>query len=341
MQSIRVYIHSICKAPARGLLFVVCCLLLACAAPLRGQNADPLLNQYWAMPTLYNAAATGNADYIRIRGAARLQWIGIDGAPKSFAAAADMPVKVGKKRIGIGVTALQEGIGLFNDLSLGLQLSYKQKLGKGTLSIGVQGGYFNTKFKGSEVVLPDGDDYHEGSDEAIPTQDLSGNAIDLSAGLWYTHPLFYVGVSGMHLLDPKVKMSLEGSESTETQEYEVPLSRTLYLTAGSNIPIKNTLFELQPSLIVATDLTDFTGLVDLRARYHKFLSLGIGYRYKAGLAISLGAEIKNFYLGYTYEYPLSSIAKASSGSHEIVAGYQLKLDFSAKNKNRHRSIRLM
>lgn len=320
-------------------------LILLCVAigvvPMRAQNSDPLLAHYWAVPTLYNAAATGNTDYIRIRGAARLQWLGIKHAPKSFAGAADMPIKIGKKRIGVGVTALQEGIGLFSNLNLGAQLSYKQKIGKGTLSIGVQCGYFNTKFKGSEVELPDGDDYHEGSDEAIPTQDLSGSTIDLSAGLWYTHPLFYVGLSGMHLLDPKVKMSLEGSESTETQEYEVPLSRTLYLTAGSNIPIKNTLFELQPSLIVATDLSEFTGIVDMRARYNKFLSFGLGYRYKAGISVSLGAEIKNFYLGYSYEYPLTAIAKASSGSHELVVGYQLKLDFSDKNKNRHRSIRLM
>ena len=98
---------------------------------------------------------------------------------------------------------------------------------------------------------------------------------------------------------------------------------------------------MQPSLIVATDLTDFTGQVDMRARYNRMFSFGVGYRWKSGINVSLGAEFKNFYLGYSYEYPLSAIAKASSGSHEIVAGYSLKLDFSQKNKNRHRSIRLM
>lgn len=92
---------------------------------------------------------------------------------------------------------------------------------------------------------------------------------------------------------------------------------------------------------MASDLNDFTGIVDLRARYNKFLSVGVGYRYLAGVSISVGAEFKNFFVGYTYEYPLSAIAKASSGSHEICAGYSLKLDFSDKNKNRHRSIRLM
>ena len=305
------------------------------------QDFEPIISHYWAMPTLYNAGATGNTDYIRLRGDARLQWLGITNAPKTFTATADMPVKLGSKRIGVGVAAQQESLGLFANLEIGVQASYKLKLLGGTLSIGLQGAYLNTKFKGSEVVLPDDDDYHEGTDEAIPTQDLSGNAFDLSAGVWYEHKSFYLGISGKHLLDPTIGMKLEGSESTETQEYETKRARTLYFTAGSNIPIKNTLFELQPSLIAATDLHDFTGIVDLRARYNKFLSLGIGYRYLAGISVSLGAEFKNFFVGYSYEYPLSAIAKASSGSHEIMAGYQLKLDFSAKNKNRHRSVRLM
>ncbi|MCM1319556.1 MAG: PorP/SprF family type IX secretion system membrane protein [Muribaculaceae bacterium] len=324
------------------LLKILILSLIVIAAPLagQGQNAEALFSQYYQLPTLYNAAATGSTDYLRIRGGARLQWIGIDNAPKSFTGTADMPIKIGKKRIGVGVALMQEGIGLFSNLDLGVQASYKINLFKGQLSIGVQGAYLNSKFKGSEVILPDGDDYHD-TDEAIPTQDLSGNSIDLSAGLWYTHPKFYVGISGRHLMAPTLTMSLEGSESTETQEYDVKLDRTLYFTAGSNISLKNTLFELQPSLIVMTDLTDFTGQVDMRARYNRMFSFGVGYRYKSGVNVSLAAEIKNFYLGYSYEYPLSAIAKASSGSHEIVAGYSLKLDFSQKNKNKHRSIRFM
>lgn len=318
--------------------------LLVALLPLwgvaRAQNADPLFSHYYQLPTLYNAGATGSTDYLRIRGGARLQWIGIHDAPKSFTGTADMPVKIGKKRIGVGVALTQESLGLFSNLDLGVQASYKFRLFKGELSIGVQAAYMNSAFKGSEVELPDGDDYHD-SDEAIPTQDLSGNTVDLSAGLWYSHPKFYVGISGRHLLAPTVKMSIEGTESNESQEYEIPIDRTLYFTAGSNIPLKNTLFELQPSLIVMTDLTDFTGQVDMRARYNRMFSFGLGYRWKSGVNVSLGAEFKNFYLGYSYEYPLSAIAKASSGSHEIVAGYSLKLDFSQKNKNRHRSIRLM
>ncbi len=98
---------------------------------------------------------------------------------------------------------------------------------------------------------------------------------------------------------------------------------------------------MQPSLLVRTDFAGFGAEVTARARYNKFISFGIGYRWKEALSVMVGAEFKNFFLGYAYDYPMSAINKASSGSHELIAGYSLKLDFSGKNKNKHRSIRIM
>ena len=300
-----------------------------------------MLTEHWALPTFYNPANTGNTDYLRIRAGTRLQWLGIENAPKSFFGAADVPFVFGGKRIGVGTTALQESMGLFSNLNIGLQLSYKLRLGKGTLSIGVQPAYYNSKFKGSEVILPDNDDYHQGSDTSIPTQDLSGNHFDLSAGVSYTHKFFTVGVSCMHVMNPKVNLSMEGTESNETQQYQTELPRQLYLIADGNIPLKNTLFELQPSLLLTSDFSGFTGEAAMRATYNHFINFGVAYRYMDAIGVTIGGEYKNFFLGYVYEYPLSGINKASSGSHEIVVGYSLKLDFGGKNKNKHRSIRIM
>ncbi len=314
--------------------------VLAFGQTARAQN-EVLFSQYWALPTVYNPAATGDTDYLRIRGGARLQWIGITHAPTSFVAAGDMPFKLLNKRIGAGVTFQQEGIGLFSNLLVAAQGSYKLKALKGQLGIGIQIGYYNSKFRGSDVYIPDNDDYHEGNDPAIPTQDLTGNAFDVSLGVTYTHRLFYAGISAMHITSPKINMTLEGSESTESQQYQSELSRTIYFNAGSNIALKNTLFELQPSLLVATDLSSFAADITMRAKYNKFISFGLGYRWNDAISIMVGAEYKNFFLGYAFDYPLSALARASSGSHELVAGYQLKLDLSGKNKNKHRSIRIM
>lgn len=305
-------------------------------------QGDAQLTQYWAVPTYYNPAATGTTDFLRIRGGARLQWLGIKNAPQNFLVLADSPLMLGKKKIGLGVSGMQETLGLFSNLQLNIQASYKMKLLGGELSIGLQGGYYNSKFKGSDVYIPDDDDYHQGSDLAIPTQDLSGSAFDLSAGVWWTHRWVTVGLSGMHLLQPTVSFQAEGTESSsETHRYETELTRALYFTANSNIPIKNTLFELQPSLLVRTDFSSFGAELTMRATYNKFLWFGLGYRYNDAVSAMIGAQFKNFFLGYAYDYPTSAIAKGSGGSHELIAGYQLKLDFSGKNKNKHRSIRIM
>ena len=302
---------------------------------------DAQLSQYWAIPTYYNAGASGSSDYLRINGGARLQWLGIENAPQSFLGQVDMPLNLFGKRIGVGAGLQSETMGLFSNLNINAQFSYKIKLLKGELSIGAQVGYFEQKFKGSEVEVPDDDDYHDSSDQAIPTQDLKGGTVDVSAGIFYTHKYFWVGVSGLHLLQPTVKMGLEGSESTASQEYETVVPRTLYFMGGSNIPLKNTLFELQPSLMVKTDFSVFSAEITARARYNKFLSFGVGYRWKEAVMIMAGAEYKNFFVGYAYDYPLSAIARASSGSHELLVGYKMKIDLSGKNKIKHRSIRIM
>lgn len=321
-------------------IIVLVAMMLMFVFDMQGQ-VDAQLSQYWAIPTYYNAGASGSSDYLRINGGARLQWLGIENAPQSFLGQVDMPLNLFGKRIGVGAGLQSETMGLFSNLNINAQFSYKIKLFKGELSIGAQVGYFEQKFKGSEVEVPDDDDYHDSSDQAIPTQDLKGGTVDISAGIFYTHKYFWVGVSGLHLLEPTVKMGLEGSESTASQEYETVVPRTLYFMGGSNIPLKNTLFELQPSLMVKTDFSVFSAEITARARYNKFLSFGVGYRWKEAVMIMAGAEYKNFFVGYAYDYPLSAIAKASSGSHELLVGYKMKIDLSGKNKNKHRSIRIM
>ncbi len=321
------------------LLFIVLAVVPSSA------QTTPLYTDAWAVQTLYNPGAVGATDFLRIRGLGRMQWVGIENAPKSFSAAADIPFKLLNKRWGGGVNLVQEGIGLFSNTYVNGQLGIRfNKLG-GIISAGIQVGYFGSSFKGSEVYIPDDDDYHDSGDPAIPTQDLGGGTIDFGAGVMYTHKKFYVGLSVLHAVAPKVKLNTQGTttstETSDNHEFETYANRTVYLTAGSNIPIKNTLIELQPDLLLAYDMTTFSGILSLKGWYNKLFFAGLAYRWDDGVAINIGAEFKNFTLGYAYEIPTSAILKASSGSHEILIGYKLKLDFSGKNRNKQRSIRLM
>ncbi len=301
------YIYN--KVSARLLaLLVPAAVCLAASA-----QTDAQLSQYYELPNFYNPAATGTTDFLKLRADARLQWLGVDNAPQTFTVAADMPFKFIGKRFGTGLVMQQESYGLYKHLDVAAQLSYKLKLFKGELSIG----------------------------DAIPQQDISGNAFDLAAGLFYTHRLFWLGVSGRHLTQPSIRLNAESGEDTNEKNYEFPLRRTLYFMAGSNIPIKNTLFELQPSALVRSDFTFTSWEATLRCRYNKFISAGVGYRWKDAVYAVVAAEIKGFYIGFSYDYPTGAIARATSGSYEIMAGYQLKLDFSERNRHRHKSVRIM
>lgn len=325
------------------LLFrIITILVLLLGAVEAKSQSDAQYTQFYEVPSLYNPAATGLTDYIRIRGGARLQWVGIDGAPKTFSALADMPFKIGSKRLSTGLNVMQESIGLYSSLNFNAQIGYKLKKFGGEFTGGLQIGMYDQKFRGSEVVLPDGDDYHQSGDEAIPTTDLHGTALDLAAGLWYKHKHWEAGLSATHLTAPHIKMGGEGgAEGSDANIYEFNAPRTIYFIAQGNIPVKNTLFEVLPSLMVKTTFTFTSAELMARARYNKFLIFGIGYRWDDAITATLAAEIKNFYIGYSFDYATGAIHSASSGSHEIVVGYSLKLNLGEKNRNRHRSVRFM
>lgn len=299
---------------------------------------DAQLTQYWNVPNYYNPAAIGRIDYIHINGGSRLQWVGIRHAPMSFIATGDMPFKFMNRRWGVGVVVQQQSEGLYRSLQAGVQLAWKKKMLGGTLSVGVQAGLLNETFKGSETEIPEGDEAHTSADDAIPQQDVTGNAMDLSGGVMFEHKWFWVGVSTTHATAPTVSLKIENDEE---KVFEFNVNRLYYFMAGSNIPIKNTLFEVQPSLMVKTDLNSYQAEATCRLRYNKFLSGGVAYRHQDAVSLLLGANYKNFFISYSYDYPISDIRKASSGSHELFVGYNLKLNMGDKNKNKHKSIRIM
>lgn len=330
----------------RHLILYIAILMGAITA--QGQT-DAMLTHYFAVPTYYNPAAAGDTDRVRLRGGTRMQWVGIDGAPTTFVVAADSPFKLFGRKWGVGAVVQQESLGLYRNLTADVQLGWKKNMLKGTFTAALQVGLINEKFRGSEVFIPDGDDYHQGTDQAIPTTDVDGMALDLGLGVYFSHPKFWAGISATHLNSPTITFtSREGGapgagEGEIAKNFEFQAKSAFYLMAGSNIAVKNTLFEILPSMLVSSSAVQNLGLdVTLRARYNKFLSAGLAYRYPGAVSVLLGAEIKGFYLGYSYDYPLdSALARASSGSHEIFAGYSLRLDFSEKNRNRHKSIRIM
>ncbi|MBQ9584836.1 MAG: PorP/SprF family type IX secretion system membrane protein [Muribaculaceae bacterium] len=312
--------------------------LMAAIPQMANAQIDAQLTQYWALPSYYNPSSIGNVDFIHITAGSKLQWLGIKHAPMDFFAMADMPFKFLGKRWATGIILQQENVGLFSSQTVAAQLAWKKKMLGGTLSLGFQVGLLNQTFKGDSIFMPENDDAHTSVDDAIPKGVVTGRALDMAAGFSFTHKWFWVAASATHVTSPTINMK---AGENEEDLYQFNTGRFFYLMAGSNIPIKNTLFEIQPSVLVKTDTKFWQGEATLRVRYNKFLSGGVAYRHKDAVSAMIGAEFKNFFVGYAYDYPISSINKATHGSHELILNYNVKLNMGEVNKNKHKSIRIM
>ena len=315
-------------------------------------QSDAILTQHWVMPTLLDPSATGETDFIRIRGGARMEWFGSHESPKNFLATADSPFKLMGKRIGAGVVVNSMSYGLYRNLQVSAQGSYKLQIKNNVLSIGLQVGYFHSKFKGSDLVLynrpednennPEGEDEEKDSFETdLPTQDVAAGIVDLGLGVRFEHPKFHMAVSVQHLTNPTLKLTREGETTTDSRYMEGKLPMTMYFNAGGNIGINNTLFTLQPSLLLGSDFKKIDAVVEMRATYNRKVTFGVDYRYNRAAGVVAGLFLKDFYVGYSWEYDYSDSPKGSTGNHELVLGYQFKMDKGGKNNYSHRSIRIM
>lgn len=311
------------------LLFTIV-LLLTCVSLARAQY-DVRLSQYFQAKPYYNPASVGATEDLNILALARMEWVGIKGAPLSFFAMADMPLTLGKTQHGVGVVLLTESIGLFQNTHVGLQYAYKQKLFGGTISGGFQIGLVNQSFDGSKVEMVESE-YHQQTDEAIPTSQVSGMGFDMNFGLFYTHKKFYAGIGMAHLIEPELQLG-ENAYSY--------IGRTYNFMGGYNIQLPNPLFELQPSVFLLTDLQSFHTDITARLEYNKMFNGGVSYRVNESVGILFGVKIGRFQAGYAYDFPITALGQATSGSHELCVRYSLKLKKTKTGKNRHKSVRIL
>lgn len=300
---------------------------------------DPQMGQYMYLQAAYNPAAVGESDLMKVAGMHRMQYVDISNAPMSTWFSFSSPFVIGKTSHGAGVRFLNDRYGLFTTQSLYAQYAYRQKLGKGYLSVGLDLGFVNVGFKGDSVNLSKmGDDYHEANDEAIPTGSKSGMKFDMGIGAYYCTPVWWVGVSYSHLLRPQI----DWSDGTTGVQQIVTLAGTLYATGGYRFRLKNHKeWVLTPSAMLMSDFKSWDLNLTLMCDYKDRYRWGLGYRILGSVNILLGIDIiSGLQLGYSCELPTNKLLLESYGSHEIYLAYGFDI-LKPKRTNKYKSIRYL
>lgn len=312
--------HQLARVGA--LLFFACSLLV-----VRAQQA-PAFTHYWDLETQYNPAAVGRSPQLCINAAYQAGASGFENAGGTMFAGADIALKIGRTRHGIGAVFQKDAIGLFAHQRFSLQYAYHFKLFKGTLSLGAEVDMLNEKVDGSKADLGDA------NDPAFPTSEMSGSKFDFSAGIFYMRGPWYAGFSMLNITAPTVLLG-------ETNEIQL---KNLYnFTAGYNIKMRNPLFTIVPSAMLRYDGFDFKADITARliyARDKKRIYGGAGYSPQHSVSLFVGGRFHGLDISYSYEANTEGMG-IESGWHEVTLGYRLDLNLGKKEKNAHKSVRYL
>ena len=124
----------------------------------------------------------------------RTQWTGIDGAPSTQSLIIHTPLP--NERVGVGLSLINDEIGPVNSIRANLSYAYRIPVGKGRLSIGLQGGIMNWRADFNKLNLE-----QTGGDEAFEELTPSHLLPNFGAGIYYFTSKFYVGFASPQLIE--------------------------------------------------------------------------------------------------------------------------------------------
>ncbi|MBA3705539.1 MAG: PorP/SprF family type IX secretion system membrane protein [Bacteroidetes bacterium] len=301
-----------------------------------GYSQDAHFSQYNHSRLNVNPAFTGCDSMLVISGHYRLQWPGSSSVYKATHFSMDKYFHAIKGGIGLSYLSDNQMNGTY--IKTRMDLSYAAHFElfnhKLVLKPGIQIGYFQNSIDWSKLTFGDMIDERRGfvysTNEVHPGVSKKSN-IDLSMGLLLYSKTFFGGIAVHHLTQPD-----EGLIGPS----KLPMKLTIH--GGANLKFRKDSigkFILSPTLLFMQQ-QDFQMLMPGITAKYRFISLGISYRNKDAFVTTIALQFKNFRLGYSYDYTVSTLDNDNTGrAHEIgLSGF---LKFKRKNHCKIRTLRLI
>lgn len=315
-------------------LFMLC--MVDVSAQLDPQFSSYMFSQVWSNP-----AFAGNTGQMSAFGLNRQQWIGFTNNPQTSVFSFDAKVNLFKQESGVGISFINDNLGLINSLSINFIYSYRKRIWNGVLGLGINTGFINQTWNGGDIYLPleaDESDYLKQIESDVNSlkQEYTDTKFDLGLGAIFEHDAFYAGLSLMHLPRPTLELS-----STDKTIY-LFYNRTLHFTSGYRYTLTNNpKYELHPSVYIKTDGIVFQTDLNLNVWYEKRFYGGLGYRLQDGFIFLAGIKLRNgLNAGYAFDLTTSRMRLGTYGSQEIYLSYIFSIDMN-KQKSKHKSVRFL
>lgn len=267
---------------------------------------------YMFDPLLINPAFAGSQIQLSATSIYRNQWVNFAGAPKTFTATAHSGFK--QNRVGLGIIAGKDQIGVHDETSLYFAYSYKLPLSRfdknKSLSFGVQGG-FNALRSDYTLTISREDDKFGVFRSFNP---------NFGAGIYYKSSKGYLGFSVPYFLNSQLLTAQNAFESS-ARRY-----RYYYLTGGFTKQLSKQ-FKIVPSALVRfQEKAPVSFDATLIGVLYDVVGIGASYRLNDSFIGLFELQLnENFHVGYAYDFTSSDIRAYSNGTHEIMINYRIKI----------------
>lgn len=285
-------------------IFASLVLGLICTSELMAQQ-DPHYTQYMYNQSVINPAYAGSKESTSLGVLYRNQWTGLDGAPQTVTLFGHS--RVGKK-IGVGLSAISDRIGPVQENNVYADVSYTIDLGgRHKLALGVKAGLSilqnNLRSEISDFV-PDPNDPAFAFDE-------SASNFNVGAGAFYYTDDYYIGFAVPNFLQNTYLQRNERKFGSDVMH--------MFLTGGYVFHLNDT-WKLKPSTMVKLAMSAPVSVDgSLNAMWNDKLEFGLTYRLDDSFGAMVNyAVLPNLRVGYAYDYIVSDLKVAATGSHEVI-----------------------
>lgn len=282
------------------------------SAQLKAQT-ETMLTQYKFNETFINPAYVGSHETFSAALFYRKQWVGIEGAPVTQTFSAHAPIK--KKKIGLGLSVLNEKIGVSRQLLVYGGFSYRIIYPGAVLSFGLNAGFVNREDRFTEVntVIP--------GDRQFAVDISKMFLPNAGFGIYFYKRNFYAGFSIPKLIQNNLNPTLPDYVENNVGKIS---SWHYYLTSGYMHTL-NDVVKVKPSMMFKVTQNAPVQL-DVNADFliNDFFWIGCGYRTGDAVNATIGLELtRELRFSYSYDYSVSKLQTYNSGSHEFGLRYQI------------------
>lgn len=268
-----------------------------------------------------NPGYTGSREALSVVTQMRYQWVGVPGAPQTASLGVHAPLPY--NAIALGVLYTYDRITRFQTHDVQAFFAYRITAGKKKdirISIGLQAGVKNMQANLQAVEGIEADPVFVNGNLWLPSA---------GAGVYVYSPRFFAGISCPNILANSYNR-LKSSSLFTLNESIARQYHHLLFTGGYVFRIGKKV-QFTPSVLVryiprfAPVTADFNVAFIFIDRF----SAGAGYRLNDAYQFNVTGYItRQLRVGYAYDLSISALSRHSSGSHELMVGY----DFYLKRK---------